>query len=123
MPASHFLGLLEQRVSPEELRWVSEALSGVNCAEDGYGIFQSLVWGRSFSDELRVQSMAESLRIRFGPGEGYWIHDGTWLHGRGYLSQDKATFSRLHRLTYATHNFHARDVQPLSSIDLDFRTA
>ena len=100
-----FLAHLARHTSQERLGWISDILGAVNCDSDAYDIFWEIVWEQPYSAELRREVESSCIKLNFAPGEGYWVHDGTWLHGRDYLSNERATFTRLHRWTYNNKQF------------------
>ena len=57
----------------------------------------SYPWSRA----LRRRMRAECRRISFRPGQGYLVHDRTWLHGREKL-REPPLGRRLHRLVFNT---------------------
>jgi hypothetical protein len=48
-----------------------------------------------------------TLRVHLGPGEGYLLTDGIWLHGREWISLIHASDVRLHRLVFDNRTTYA----------------
>jgi hypothetical protein len=69
--------------------------------DDRYEEFFSLLHGRRqpWSSELRVTLRTHQMKIKFFRGEGYLIHDRTWIHGRTAPRQGVSP-RRLHRLIF-----------------------
>jgi hypothetical protein len=54
---------------------------------------------RPWVAELEQEMRKHQLTIKLGPGQGYFIHDRTWLHGRE-LPNGSVSARRLHRLIF-----------------------
>jgi len=70
-------------------------------ARDGFDTLYHLLHGpHEWVPDLEREIEQRQLRIKLRSGQGYLLHDGSWLHGRE-APKDGVTADRLHRLVFA----------------------
>lgn len=138
--AQLLLTIAERPAATEGATWLArttdvlEALAGVLDADTITWLeatYRYQHW--SFSDMARAQwemfggsrrdaSLAAVAPIlethQLWPGSGYFIHDGTWLHGRGFLSEaEEDKVRRVHRLNFDNETTLAARRPAVAEID------
>jgi len=100
--AERFCEVLRNTPSvPTRIELKVKALLRDELRGDGFDDFYKTLYGRGvpWSEPLRVAQTTKQERISMRAGEGYLIHDRSWLHGREAPSCGVST-NRLHRLVF-----------------------
>jgi hypothetical protein len=103
LPVSILLDKLAVQVRslPGRKREQLRKLIQVENYKDRYDALFALLYGveNSWSAELKDRMHKECMQIKFAKGQGYMIHDRSWLHGKT-RTFGHVTAKRLHRLIF-----------------------
>jgi hypothetical protein len=94
---------------PRETRRRIEQFFTCSLPADGFADLYDLLHGRrhKWVRFLERQMAAAQLRIKLHRGQGYLIHDRTWLHGRE-PANGSVTTARFHRFVFGTRSLHSQ---------------
>ena len=89
-----------ESLPPSTVRAVEKCLT-TRSRRDRYDWFYNKLYGpeHPWAQELTHRMLKERARVGLAKGDGYLIHDRTWLHGREALSSAVST-KRFHRLVF-----------------------
>lgn len=101
LPVAEFCHLVRSQnsVPPSARSRLLGCFSGSH-HEDRFNDFYQTVYGeKRWQSQLAGAMSARQMTIKLHRGEGYLLHDRSWLHGRTATSQT-VTAARLHRLVF-----------------------
>lgn len=104
LPVARFLEILASTSGvPERTRARLASCLSEPSDEDRFHAFFDLLYDARapWGSELTTRMRADQLRVPLRRGQGYLLHDRSWLHGREAPSGGVSR-ARLHRLAFAT---------------------